>query len=241
MPTHWVPATGLEARSTPDAALAPVARLDPWLEVAVAQTWGEWAQVVCANGWWGWVDGRVLVPRAAGAPTGAATAVPTTTGATAAFPPADTSPSGATFAQRAVAGWPALVGAALLAVAAVLPWLEASGRSIDSFDVPLEFLLSYDSTTDLGVDLGVLVVVLALVGAVAVVLTPQALWRRSIGTVAVAVALLYAFQLNRLLSQAPASDRPSLLSSLGYGVFVAIVGGGALGWAPDWPWGRARS
>ena len=72
IPTHVVPDGGLDARSQPDPNQAPVARLDPRLEVEVLRTWGAWAEIVCSNGWSAWVDARVLVPasppRAAPAP-----------------------------------------------------------------------------------------------------------------------------------------------------------------------------
>lgn len=232
-PTHWIPAAGLEARATPDPAVAPSARLDPWLEVSVVQTWGDWAQVVCANGWWGWVDGRALVAHPGGpVPSAPAAPVP--------VPGVAGAGESTTFAARAAAGWIPLVGAALYALASVLPWLKANGRSANAFDVPLEFLLSYKSTTDLGTDLGVLLLALAVAGAAAVLLTPKPAFRRATGSVALAVALLYVVQVQQLLGAVDAPGRPGLFSALGFGVYLALVGAVVLAWAPEWPVGRAR-
>lgn len=63
MPSHAVPAEGLQAWATPDPATPVVATLDPGLPVKVVETAGDWARVVAANGWTGWVDGRRLVVR----------------------------------------------------------------------------------------------------------------------------------------------------------------------------------
>jgi len=59
-PTHTVPAEGLTAWARPDGSLAPVARLDPYLDVRLVQRHNGFAQVLCENGWSCWVDGRRL-------------------------------------------------------------------------------------------------------------------------------------------------------------------------------------
>jgi hypothetical protein len=235
-PTHWVPETGLEARSSPDPAVAPVARLDPWLEVAVAQVWGDWAQVVCSNGWWAWVDGRVLVPRTATALPG-----PTPSTAPGAVSPSATGTQGSgewsaeAFAARALAGAIGLVGALAIALSALLPWLRLGGESANGFDVPVEFLLSYDSSLDTGIKLGLLLILLGVAGLAAVVLFPDPRWRRGVGIAAVAIAVVYVVQVQRALGAGPAAGRPSLLSAVGFGVYVALVGGLALAFAPMLP------
>jgi hypothetical protein len=61
-PTHTAPDLGLEAWSAPGGAgAAVVAKLDPFLEVAVDEWTGGWARIVCSNGWSAWVDARLLV------------------------------------------------------------------------------------------------------------------------------------------------------------------------------------
>jgi SH3-like domain-containing protein len=72
-PTHAVPGAGMAAFSAPDGRLAPVAQLDPGLDVQVLDWDGAWAHVVCSNGWSTWVDGRLLLGTAAPAPVPAPT------------------------------------------------------------------------------------------------------------------------------------------------------------------------
>jgi serine/threonine protein kinase len=62
LPSHRVALSGASAWERPDAALAPVAVLDPWLDVTLLGWHGAWAQVRCANGWVCWVDGGLLEP-----------------------------------------------------------------------------------------------------------------------------------------------------------------------------------
>lgn len=62
-PTHLAPPSGLPAWSRPDPTVAADHRLDPGLDVMVAEAFPNgWARIVCSNGWSGWVDGRYLVP-----------------------------------------------------------------------------------------------------------------------------------------------------------------------------------
>ena len=67
-PTHTVPAAGMAAYGVPDGHQPAVARLDPGLDVQLLAWNGAWAHVACSNGWTTWVDGRLLVLAAAGAP-----------------------------------------------------------------------------------------------------------------------------------------------------------------------------
>src|SRR5438309_667658 len=85
-PTHVVPESGVPAWSEPNPELAPVANLDPRLEVQVVDTAGQWAHVQCSNGWTAWVDANRLQPIGAIAPS-----IPSTAAASA---PATPAPSG---------------------------------------------------------------------------------------------------------------------------------------------------
>lgn len=55
-----IPDGGLDAYTTPDTSQPAAAHLDPDLEVAVVERWGDWTLVRCSNDWTGWVDGRKL-------------------------------------------------------------------------------------------------------------------------------------------------------------------------------------
>jgi hypothetical protein len=60
--THTIPSSGLPVWSHPDPAMAPVAELDPGLDVMLVEELANgWARVVCSNRWSGWVDGRRLI------------------------------------------------------------------------------------------------------------------------------------------------------------------------------------
>lgn len=67
-PTHDAPQSGLPAYAAPDPTQAPVAQLDPGLDVQLVERRADWAHVVCSNGWEAWVDARRLVARAAPTP-----------------------------------------------------------------------------------------------------------------------------------------------------------------------------
>jgi hypothetical protein len=64
VPTHRVPDDGMAVWAEPDPVAAPVAALDPELDV-MAVEWRDdgWTRIVCSNTWSGWVDGRLLVRR----------------------------------------------------------------------------------------------------------------------------------------------------------------------------------
>lgn len=59
-PTHLAPEQGMPAWAVPDTSHAPVARIDPGVELQLLERRGNWAHVVRNNGWDAWVDGRVL-------------------------------------------------------------------------------------------------------------------------------------------------------------------------------------
>ena len=59
-PTHRVPTAGMSAWSAPDPSTDAIARLDPGLEVQLAEARGDWAHIVCSNSWEAWVDARRL-------------------------------------------------------------------------------------------------------------------------------------------------------------------------------------
>ena len=47
------------------------------------------------------------------------------------------------------------------------------------------------------------------------------------------IAGVYVVQMQRLLGTVPAADRPRLLSTVGFGVYVALVGGLVLAVVPN--------
>jgi hypothetical protein len=247
-----VPASGLVGRARPDAALPPARTLASGSRVRVVGTMGAWAEVDTGDGWTGWVDGRRLLtsdgPAAparpnpvvanpmqvpAGYPSYAAlfevAAQPASeTGTPAVHTPPAASSDGPSLLRRVPV--PALVGAGLLALSAVLPWLRYAGRTLNPFDVPVQFLVDFRNTGSGGVDMGLLLVGLA-VGALVLSSRPAlARWRRVDGGAAVVVPTLFTAQLQRVLSDLPAEGRPTLFGALGIGVLLAVVGGVLVLW-----------
>jgi len=233
--THTVPAGGLPAWHTPDPSIAAAATLGERLPVQVVERAGAWARVVCSNGWTGWVDGRLLVAsetEAASAEAPAATSAEVPTPMPAAVQVAPAAPGRQQRARpgRARLGVPrspAQIGAALVFISAVLPWIRGAGfLGSNAFDVRLLFL--FGSSSDLFRGLSAGLVLLALGAAGLWTLRTDAAKgpsvRRSVGVAAVVLAVWFAIR-------ALAGIEGFRITRLGYGVYSAIVGGALLVWS----------
>jgi hypothetical protein len=210
-PTHYVSADGLTTWQTPDVATAAGPSLPLDLGVRVIQQWGDWSQVECSNGWVAWVDGRHL--------RGAAGAV--TPAAPAAYAPAlDLSPVHIGAVRLSVP----IVGAALAAASAFLPWASLGAVSTSAMDLPASFLADYQTTDTGGIKIGW--VLIALSGAVlALCLNTGAGPRRAaraLGFVLVLLPTVYVAQLQRSIG---ALQTGSVFSATGFGVYVALGAG----------------
>jgi hypothetical protein len=215
VPTHRVPPTGIDSWPRPDPQAAVGPRIDGGLDVQVVDGLGDWAKVMFSNGWTTWVDGRLLV--------GAHTATPTRRAAAGALGGVDLR---ALLADRTKAL--SCAGALLLALASVLSWLRGTGISQNSFDVPVKFLFDYEISSNSGPKVGWLLLALAVAVVIAVVKAAWPRLVRGLGGVAVAVAVLYVIQLQRLVSKAPGA---SLTDAVGFGVVAAAVGGALIAFA----------
>jgi hypothetical protein len=195
-PTHQVPQGGLEARSEPDPALAPSAKLAARVELTIAERRGDWAKVVGSNGWTGWVDARRLVEAGASRPARAKTA--------------------SSSASQAPLG---LIGAVVTAIGALLPWFDI-GSSINSFDISLTFLWDIDATGEPA--LGYLVIGLAVLAAAAALApnVPGGL-QRFAGVAAVGVAVVFVLQVMRGFD----AGLGDIIEFLGLGVAATALGG----------------
>jgi hypothetical protein len=213
-PTHVVPAGGLPAYERADPSAPVVARLDPQLEVQLAERLGDWARIVCSNGWGAWVDGRYLLLRG----SQPVAAPPPTTAAT----------------PRSIGGTGvkldvALAGVALIVVGALMPWVRGEGLDGgNASKVPLSALWSApESTTDGPVKLWLVLAALALIGAIGV-LRPAAnagLLRRIGGFGSAACGALFIVWLYRLTSVE--GIEIGLTDVVGIGPII-VVGGGLL-------------
>ena len=197
VPTHRVPPAGLDSWPRPDPLVAAGPRIDGGLEVQVVDRLGDWAKVAFSNGWTAWVDGRLLAGTSASATNPSLTAI---------------------LANPAKAG--TVGGALLLVVSSLLPWLRG-GLSGNAFDVPIKFLLDYKSAHD-GIKVGWLLILCSIVIVVAVVKDADERIARGAGIAAVAIAGLYAIQLQRLVSTAPGT---SLTDLIGFGVLLTAACG----------------
>jgi len=197
VPTHRVPPAGLDSWPRPDPLAAAGPRIDGGLEVQVVDRLGDWAKVAFSNGWTAWVDGRLLAGTSAGAANPGLAAI--------VAHPAKASSVG---------------GALLLVLSSVLPWLRG-GASGNAFDVPIKFLFDYKSGNG-GIKVGWLLIACSIVIVVAVIKDADERIARGAGIAAVAIAGLYAIQLQRLVSAAPGA---SLTDLIGFGVLLTAAGG----------------
>jgi hypothetical protein len=211
VPTHRVPATGLDARPRPDVNLAPTARLDAGIPVAVEDSWGEWVKVRCSNGWTAWVDGRNLPTATAADAVAPGAVAPATAAASAGAPSATSSP---------LALWLPIAGAALAILGGVLPWYSVGGESISAWDIPVDTLVTHDAS-DFFLDTGPVLLVLAL--AALPLLTRRLLppWAYlALAAVAIVLAVLgFVLYLD--------FDEPR--PDLGIGLILTMIGGLVIG------------
>jgi len=113
----------------------------------------------------------------------------------------------------------AIAGAIATAVAAFLPWVRFDFDA-SAFKIPLKFLFQAEggSTT---ANAGIVLVVVAALGLVLSFIPSASLVRRLLGLVAIAVAVVFVFQLLRFRSVTVGD----LVSNLGAGAYAAAVGG----------------
>ena len=235
-PTHRVPQGGLPAWLQADSSTAPAANLEQGLELQVLSRWGDWAYIRCTNGWSAWVDGRRLHPMyqqaASVQHTATYQAIPAagTYAAAQAVPQRAPMPAAATVGRtvnlggKDVAITPALGGAALVLVGALLPWFSITGfPSSNAFEVPLKFLFDPKAEAT-GLDLGWLVLLGALVAGALALFRPTGRELKSAGSALISISVLYVVQLQRYLSLFPADQRPGLFSSIGFGVYITVIG-----------------
>jgi hypothetical protein len=245
-PTHRAPDDGMQAWDTPDGTKPPVAALDARLDVEVVERQGAWARILCSNGWSAWVDGRRLVEMsaAAAAPTPAPTPAPAAawssppasspaapTAPTPAAPagawtvPAGTAPAPPRTSEFGVGSILALAGAAVVLISGWLKWVSFDEQGFElelsSYQIPMKFLVDSDvGPLEAGLPIGALLLLLAAVCVVGALVPTVRLLSIVGGGLAVVVALLFVFQLDR------AADPFGLSDFLSIAPFVALLGGG---------------
>ncbi|HEX6597208.1 MAG TPA: hypothetical protein VF045_09745 [Acidimicrobiales bacterium] len=126
---------------------------------------------------------------------------------------------------------PALLGAGTVLLGTFFAWITIDDADGNAYDVPLEFLWNHESASGGGLKVGLLL--LALAGAVGALcfLPGKVKLRRIIGVAIIAITLVYVVQLQRALSDA-GDAAPGLVSALGFGVLLTLVGAAAIVYDP---------
>jgi SH3-like domain-containing protein len=145
--TFVIPPGGLAAWSTPDPTQPPASNAQAGLEVELLEANGNWAHVEFTNGWKAWLDRTALVrPQAAATSpwTESTVVMPATAGA-----PASTGAqiSAIWRAPSRITPLPG-IGAALIVLGGLLPWLTGGGESVNAWDMPVWDLLSRSPTSN---------------------------------------------------------------------------------------------
>lgn len=120
-----------------------------------------------------------------------------------------------------------LLGAALLAFSAWLPWLSGAQRPRESaYNVPASFLLDSHVSAG-GVSLGVVILALGVLGVIGAVLAGGRFPALGLGVAGVVVAVLYAYQLHLSVDDLDRAlhMRLGLRDVIGVGPFAAAAGG----------------
>lgn len=120
-----------------------------------------------------------------------------------------------------------LLGAALVAFSAWLPWLSGPQRPRQSaYDIPASFLLDSHASAG-GVSLGVVILIVGVLGVIGAVLAAGRFPALALGIAGVVVAVLYAYQLRLSINDL---DRAAHLhlevrDMIGVGPFATAAGG----------------
>lgn len=217
---HLSPDAGIQAYSEPYPRVQPGGTMRrafiPGREVVhVSATRGDWVELT-ANGYdVGWVDGRQLVPPAAGTSPRYVPAAPA---------PMSASTNAQILQVDVLVG--ALAGIGVL-IGALVDWTQ--GIAVNSFHLPAAFL--FDSrTTSRDPRLGWLVIVIGLLGVLISFLPLPGGWRVLLGLLAVLVAVLYCGQVASRLNDLGA--HASFTDVVGAGPWVTGIAGIVLAMSP---------
>ncbi|HSM02137.1 MAG TPA: hypothetical protein VK960_06875 [Acidimicrobiia bacterium] len=200
--THVVPSGGMSAWSEPNPELEPAADLEARVQLSIAERRGDWAKVVGSNGWTGWVDARRLVTLGT-APSGPSTS------AGLKFSAANANPI-------------ILVGALLIGLSALLPWLDTGVDNFSAMDLSASILFDYEGT-------GSPYIGWILFGIGALTLAVGFLNRPTgpaivVGIAGIVIPALFAAQIYRLVTDFGGSFS-DLTDVLGFGPSATLIGG----------------
>lgn len=233
---HHVPAGGILVFERPDRRGTPIRELPAGEEVSVAGRRPPWVHIRTADGLDGWVDGTELAGIAVGAAPVAAHPDPEASRASSVVAPkvVEKQRSPLRLATGPVLG--ALAGI-LAIVGTMLPWVQTVGtlHEVDAFGLPVSVLSGWDDALKGGFELGLLIVILAGVGAVVSLVSGGGIVRRLLGLALMIICVVYVLQTQDLLAT---SDRGlgtglNVWDLVDYGVLVTFGGGLVMLCAPS--------
>jgi hypothetical protein len=134
----------------------------------------------------------------------------------------------------------------LVLIGVFVSWADVAGFGTGAFDIPIQFLFDRTEVTG-GIKVGLLVLLLLALGIVGwarphhplLGAVTGARWGQAAGGLVLVVAAAFALQWHRYLALYPDGQRPGFLGSLGFGLYLTIVGGVLL-LVGDRAWPRAR-
>lgn len=234
--TRRVPAGGISVYGQADDSQAPIAELPSGQELRVAGRRGPWVHVVSGDGVEGWVRGRELAGIAVGASPVVPSVDPPPEGTTEEAKPVvvEKQPSSLLIGTGPVLG---AIGGVIAIFGATLPWQQtvANRVEVNAFDISVRFLGSWDQITAGGFSIGMLIVIMAGVGAVLTLIAGGGIVRRVLGFAVVLVCVLYVLQQQDWLitNERGLGTGLNVWDLAGYGVLVSFTGGLLMLFAPS--------
>jgi hypothetical protein len=231
-----VPAGGIPVFAGPDRTPGPVAELAAGTEVIVVGRRPPWVHIHAPDDLDVWVDGIEL----AGVAKGAAPAAPRP--GPDVHAPATPLHTSVVEKQRSPIrlGTGPVVGALggiVAIVGAALPWVQSVGplHEHDAFGVSWHALNGWDQAAKPGVELGLVLVVLAAIGVLVSMVAGGGIVRRILGFVLVVMCVVFVLQAQDVLTSAQRGIGTGLnvWDLVDYGVLVTFAGGLVMLCAPS--------
>ncbi|MCZ7535008.1 MAG: hypothetical protein M5T61_03035 [Acidimicrobiia bacterium] len=116
---------------------------------------------------------------------------------------------------------PALIGAAIALVGALLPWIRGVA-GLNAFDVPIQFLVDYKTSGRSSVNVGMFLVAASIAAAVLAIQPGKEAWMRACGWGCVLLGVAHMAQLYRLADNYGGMGFPKVI---GAGVYLTVAGG----------------
>lgn len=233
-----MPAGGISVYAQADASDAPIAELPAGFELTVAGRRGAWVHVVSGDGLDGWVGGSELAGIAMGAsPVTEVEPGPAAESVTIAPRPVavvEKKPSSLLIGTGPVLG---AIGGIIAIIGTALPWQQTIATRVEgnAFDISWRFLGSWDRIAAGGFSIGLLVTILAGIGAVVTMISGGGIVRRVLGGAVVLICIVYVLQQQDWLitNERGLGTGLNVWDVADYGVLVSFGGGLLMVFAPS--------